>query len=718
VETVRTDGATEPAMTSPDAGAQDAPIDLGDPSLYIDRELSLLEFNRRVLANALDADVPLLERLRFLTISCSNLDEFFEVRVAGLREQVAFGVTQKGPDGATPEEALRRVGAIAHELVEQQYRALREVIQPALQAEGIAILQRVQWTKAQAKWVRTYFDESVAPVLTPLGIDPAHPIPRILNKSLNFVLRLSGTDAFGRPTGSAMVQVPRCLPRLIRLPAEIAGDGDQFVSLASIVRAHLDTLFPGMKVIDGYEFRVTRNSDLWVDEEEVDDLMHALKGELLARHYGDAVRLEVSHEIPDAMAAALLSEFGLDERDLYRVDGPVNMHRLSAVYDLVDRPELKFGRFTPGSSAGIEPQADLFEFLSHRDVLLHHPFQSFAPVVDLVRQAAQDPDVLAIKQTLYRTGSKSPVVEALIEAARAGKEVTAVVELKARFDEAANIKLASQLQDAGATVVYGVVRHKTHAKMLLIVRREAGRIVRYVHLGTGNYHSGTAKAYTDFGLMTADRRIGEDVHKLFLQLTGLGRAADLQHLVQSPFDLYNQLLKQIELEAEAARRGEPARIIAKMNSLSEPGIIRALYKAARAGVQIDLVIRGICCLRPGVPGVSDNIRVRSVVGRFLEHHRIYHFHAGGEGITWCASADWMQRNLFRRVEAAFPVADARLRERVVQEGLMAYLEDNCQSWELQPDGTYERQRPGDEGRRSAQETLMLTLGEAEAVARV
>lgn len=660
----------------------------GDPEHYFNRELSVLEFNRRVLYQARNPATPLLERLRFLTISCSNLDEFFEVRVAGYKQQVAFGLNQTGPDGRSPQEVLRRISETAHGLVSEQYQTLNTHILPALADEGIRLLKRSVWDTAQRAWIQAYFEREVLPVLTPMGLDPAHPFPRVLNKGLNFIVSLEGPDAFGRDSGVAVLQVPRCLPRIVAIPEEVTGKRDDFALISSVIHAHIGELFPGMQVTGCHQFRVTRNSDLFVDEEEVDDLLRALKGELANRNYGDGVRLEVAENCPTHMVEFLLGRFGLDYEDLYRENGPVNMHRLVALYDLVDRPELKYAPFTPGLPERLSSKANLFATLSKHDLLLHHPFDSFVPVVDLVRQAAADPDVLAIKQTLYRTGKNSPLVAALIDAARSGKEVTAVVELRARFDEAANIGLATKLQEAGANVVYGVVGHKCHAKLLLVVRREGQSLRRYVHLGTGNYHSGTARAYTDFSLMSADPELGTDVHRLFMQLTGLGRLTAFNKVIQAPFRLHSTMIELIEAEIEHAKAGRPARIIAKMNSLSEPDIIAKLYDASKAGVEVDLIIRGICCLRPGVPGLSDHIRVRSIVGRFLEHTRVYYFEQGGSPKLYCASADWMERNFHRRVEACFPVEDPELFARVKEEGLLSYLRDDTQSWALNPDGTY------------------------------
>jgi polyphosphate kinase len=551
----------------------------------------------------------------------------------------------------------------------------------------------------------------VLPVLTPIGLDLAHPFPRVLNKSLNFIIALEGKDVFGRDSGLAVLQAPRSLPRVIQVPKSYSGNAIGLVFLSSVIHAHIDELFPGMTVTGCHQFRVTRNSDLFVDEEEVDDLLRALQGELPGRRYGDAVRLEVADNCPRHLARFLLEKFELDDEDLYLVNGPVNLNRLMTIPDMVDRPDLKFQPFTPSRPARLAHKQSMFEAIAEGDLLMHHPYEAFSPVQDLVRQAAVDPAVLAIKQTIYRTDTDSTLVEALVDAARAGKEVTAVIELRARFDEEANIGLATRLQEAGAHVVYGVVGYKTHAKLLMIVRREGRKLRRYVHLGTGNYHAATARLYTDYGLLTCDKAIGEDVHKLFQQLTGLGRITRLKKLLQSPFTLHKRMVELIEREAELAASGRPARVLARMNSLVEPKIIQAMYRASQAGVKVDLVVRGICCLRAGIPGVSDNIRVRSVVGRFLEHSRVFCFLNDGDPLVYCSSADWMDRNFFRRVESCYPVEDPKLRRRVLNESLELYLTDNTQAWEQQPDGTYRRATPGRRKAINAQAALLEQLAE-------
>lgn len=682
------------------------PVDLKRPDFYINRDLSLLEFNRRVLAQATDATTPLLERLRFLCISSANLDEFFEIRVAGLHQQFAYGSVQTGPDNLGPADVLKRISDAAHLLVAEQYRVLNEILIPQLEKENIRFLRRQTWKPRLTAWVENYFNDQVLPVLSPIGLDPAHPFPRVINKNLNFIVSLEGKDAFGRRSGLAVVQAPRALSRLINLPPECGAKLQDFIFLSSVIHAHVNDLFPGMKVTGCYQFRVTRNSDLFVDDEEVENLLRALEGELPSRRFRDAVRLEVADNCPPAVSEYLLRHFNLTQDALYQVNGPVNLTRLLELPDVVERPDLKFPGFTPGLPARFTKNRDIFEIIGRRNVLLFHPFQSFVPIVDFVRQAAADPDVLSIKQTLYRTGDDSAITEALCDAARSGKEVTVVIELRARFEEAANIGLANDLEEAGAHVVYGVVGYKTHAKMILVVRREGKNLRRYVHLGTGNYHARTARVYTDYGLLTADKAIGEDVNKLFHQLTGLGRAGKLKKLLQSPFTLHKRMLEYIQQETSNAENGKAARVIAKMNALVDPQIIQALYAASRAGVKIDLIVRGTCSLRPDIPGISENIQVRSIVGRFLEHTRVFCFHNDGEPVVFCSSADWMQRNFFRRVETCFPLEDKRIRDKVIEYGLMPYLSDNTHAWILQRDGSYKRAKPGTQKPRFAQAGLL------------
>ncbi len=699
--------------------APDAPLSLVTPdmrpkaatptTLLINRELSLLEVVRRVLAQAEDDAVPLLERLRFLCIVSSLIDEFFEIRVAGLHAELEEGSDTPKVGGYTTSSLLKQLSITAHELVEHQYELLNDVVLPKLAAEGIRFLRRPDWTEAQRAWVLDHFLREIMPVLTPIGLDPAHPFPRLLNKSLNLAVQLEGKDAFGRQSGFAIVQAPRVLPRAIKLPREVAGCDHGFVFLSSVLHENMHELFAGMNVVGCYQFRVTRNSDLYVDDEEVKDLREALQSELPQRRFGDAVRLEVADTCPRTLSDFLLRQFELDEGDLYRVTGPVNLVRLMAVPDKVDRPDLKFRPFTPGLPDVLKGERDLFEVMREQDVLLHHPYQSFKPVVGFIAQAARDPRVVAIKQTVYRTGTDSELMQHLIHAAQSGKEVTVVLELLARFDEEANIGWAKQLEEVGAHVVYGVVGHKTHAKLAMVVRREADGLRRYVHLGTGNYHSRTATMYTDFGLLTCNEGISSDVNDIFIQLTGLGQAGELNHLWQSPFTMHKNMLTAIRREAQAAAAGQPAGISAKMNALLEPEIIAALYDASNAGVKIDLIVRGVCALRPGVPGQSQNIRVRSIIGRFLEHHRVFWFHSTGE--VYLASADWMDRNFFRRIETAFPILDPKLRKRIVNESIKACLADNVQAWEMDSDGRYHRRSPRRGGRAfAAQAVLMDQLG--------
>ncbi len=683
--------------------------DLRDPALYINRELSQLEFNARVLAQAQDASIPLLERMRFLCICSTNIDEFFEIRVAALKQQIAYGGGPAAPDGLSPQETFNRVRTRALDLVHAQYELWNKTLRPALKKQGIRIVMRDELSARQRRWLQTYFQTQILPVLSPLGLDPAHPFPRILNKSLNIAVVLKGKDAFGRDGHMAIVRAPRSLPRVVRLPAELSEGSQDFVLLSSILHEFVEELFSGMQVKGTYQFRVTRNSELIVDEDETDDLAHALKDELHGRGFAQAVRLEVADTCPKTTLKFLMANFELGENDIYRCNGPVNLSRISAVFDMIDRPDLKFPKFAPRVQARLANAASVFDAVREGDILLHHPFDSFVSVLDLLRQASTDPDVMAIKQTLYRTGKESPLVGYLVDAARAGKDVTVVIELRARFDEEANLSVADRLQEAGAQVVYGVVGYKTHAKMLLIVRREGNELRRYVHMSTGNYHAGTARAYTDLALLTCQPEMGEDVHKMFQQISGLGPLIKLKHLLQAPFTLHKTLLQKIAREVSIAQAGKPAAIRAKLNHLNEPQIIQALYSASRAGVKIDLVIRGTCCLRPGVLGVSENISVRSLVGRFLEHSRVYWFANDGQPETYCSSADWLDRNLLRRIEVSFPILDETLARRVHEEDIENYLSDNLQSWELRADGSYVRVDRGDSMPHSAQQALLAKL---------
>lgn len=682
---------------------------------YINRELSLLEFHKRVLAHAQDSHVPLLERLRFLCISCTNLDEFFEIRVAGLKQRMEIGAPAQGPDKVPAEDVFQelRVGAVS--MVKQQYQLLNDELLPQLADAGVRFIHSKDWSEEQHAWLEDYFDEQVVPILTPLTFDPSRPFPRVLNKSLNFIVRLHGKDAFGRRRHRGMVQAPRSLPRVIQLPNSISKPGEHsFVFLSSIIRVHVARLFPGLEVDGCYQFRVTRNSNLYVDDEEVSDLVRALEGQLEASRYGAAVRIEIGHECPDDLREFLLNHFELGDDDTYMVDGPVNLNRLATVCDLDDRPELLYAPFTQGLPEELCSNENIFTILDKKNVLLHHPYQSFAPVIDFIGTAAADPDVLAIKQTLYRTGPASPVVDHLVTAARSGKEVTVVIELMARFDEAANISLANRLHEAGAHVVYGLVGFKTHAKMTLVVRRKEDKLVRYVHLGTGNYHHATTSVYTDYGYLSSSSRLGEDVHKLFLQLTSLTQASNMSRMLASPFSLFDALLAKIQRETANAKDGKPARVIAKVNSLNEPQLIDALYEASQAGVQVDLILRGICSLRPGVKGLSETIHVRSVVGRFLEHSRVYYFLNDGKEEFYCSSADLMYRNMFRRNESCFEIRQKRMKDQIRRD-LELFLADNCQAWELKGDGSYMRLSPGKGDRVCAQESFLENLASPKLI---
>ncbi len=663
--------------------------DLADSALYLHRELSQLEFNRRLLDQADDTRTPLLERLKFLLLFSRNMDEFFEIRVAGLKGQVALEHESLGPDGIPPQRALVRISVVAHELIARQYAMLNTQLLPALAAQGIRIVRRGRWSAAQRDWVRHYFQAQVAPLVTPIGLDPTHPFPRLVNKSLNFIVRLAGVDAFGRDSGLAVLPAPRVLPRLIAMPQAICAPGDNYALLSSVIHAHAGELFPGMQVLGCYQFRLTRNADLTLDPEDVEDLAHALRSELYANRFGDGVRLEVADNCPRDLVDYLLRQFALDESELYEVNGPVNLARLFRLVNTGGHPQLRFAPFVPALPGELQHTPDMFAALARGDILLLHPYQSFAPVIDLLRQAARDPHVLAIKQTLYRTSASSEIVDALVEAALAGKEVTAVVELRARFNEASNLSLASRLQQAGVTVVYGVVGIKTHAKAMLIQRSEGRGFVRYAHLGTGNYHAGNARVYVDYSLLTADATLCADVHALFSQLTGMSALLPMRKLLSAPFALRTRLTAAIAREAGHARQRRPAAIIIKVNALTDAGIMHALYAAGMDGVQIDLIVRGKCALRPGVPGVSDNIRVRSIVGRFLEHSRVYFFANAGEPQLYLSSADLMDRNLDRRVETAFPLTDPVLHERVRRE-LQMYLDDTANTSLLQADGSYRR----------------------------
>jgi len=676
----------------------------------INRELSFLAFDERVLALASDPGIPLLERLRFLCISSSNLDEFFEIRVAGLMQKIEGGMEAAGIDGLSPSQEMDAITIDCHALVERQYTLFNDVLLPQLAAQDIRFFARQSWDEKMQDWIKQYFISDIAPVLSPLGLDPSHPFPRITNKSLSFIIDLRGQDAFGRDSGFALVRAPRSLPRVIRVPSEICGVRDGFVFLSSIVHSQIKTLFNGMDPVGVYQFKVTRNSDLYVSDEEVANLRRALEAELVQRNFGQAVRLEVASNCPKRIIKYLLRQFKLEEKAVYRVDGPVNLNRLMSIPDEIDRPDLKYPSFTPHLATTFQAGSNIFDQISQRGPLLfHHPYQSYIPIIELVSQAASDPDVLAIKQTLYRTGHESVFVCSLMEASRAGKDVTVVIELRARFDEEANIELATQLQEAGIQVVYGVVGFKTHAKMLLVVRREKKKLVRYVHVGTGNYHTGTARAYTDMSMLTSSKAITEDVHRVFTQLTGLGQALNLKQLIQAPFALHKYIMQCISHETEVASAGGSGHVIARMNSLVDPGVIDALYKASQAGVTVDLIVRGVCMLRAGIPGLSDNIRVVSVLGRFLEHSRVFWFRNEGDEKLYISSADWMPRNFFNRVEIAVPLEGDEL-QLVKEECLDIYLKDNTFAWQMNGEGGYDRLQLENDEPFSAQQFLMNRHG--------
>ncbi len=687
----------------------DKNIDLHDPALYTNRELSILDFNFRVLAQAHDRKIPLLERLKFLCICSANLDELFEIRVANLRQQLMLNAIKKLPaDGLKPEEVLKLIHEKTSHLVTELYKILNAELLPELAKEDIFFISSNKWTTAQKTWLSAYFRNEVLPVVSPIGLDLAHPWPRLVNKSLNFMVTLEGKDAFGRASRLAIVHAPRALPRLIQFPSSHHKNRYDFVLLSDIIAAHANELFPGMTITGCYQFRITRNSDLSLDE-DTQDLAVALKNKLQALRYGTAVRLEIAADCPQEIIDFILKQHQLTTNELYKVNGPVNLARYMRIFELINRPDLKYSTFIPGIPKLLQKTPDLFAAMRQKDILLHHPFQSFSPVINLIHQATVDPHVLAIKQTLYRTGPDSQVVRALIDAARAGKEVTAVIELRARFEEESNLELANNLQEAGALVVYGVVTYKTHAKLLLIVRREKEKLIGYAHLGTGNYHAGTAKQYTDFSLLTCDTVICADVQNVFQQLTGTGKVIKLKKLWDAPFILYKSLVALIEREVAHAKAGKAAKIIIKINSLADPKIIRVLYAASQAGVEIELIVRGICCLKPGITGVSDNIKVRSIIGRFLEHERVYYFYNNGEEQVYCASADLMERNIYHRVEVCFPITNKRLAKRVIEEALLFYLSDNQQAWQLQADGNYQRISAGKSKKFSAQEELLNKL---------
>jgi len=694
-------------------------------NLYLNPELSLLSFNERVLNMALKPSTPLLERLKFLCIFSSNMDEFFEIRVSGLKAQAASHTSTEGIDGLTPQLALENICQRAHRLVDLQYEVLNEQVFPELAKHGIAFLTRREWSDKQSKWLKGYFKREVLPILTPIRLDPAHPFPLTINKGLGIVVDLHDPDR-DDAHNIAVVPAPRALPRFIRLPEDLCEKEYEYVYLSSIIHSNIKKLFSNVKVLGCYQFRITRNSDLYVDLEEVEDLARTLEGELPSRLYGEAIRLEVSRDCPKRIIAFLKDRFQLPEEMVFHVNGPVNLNRLISLPDIVNRPNIKYDGYTPSVPEHLGHQSNLFEAINKGDILLHHPFQSFTPVVDFLRQAAKDPEVLVIKQTLYRTGSDSIMVEHLAAAARSGKEVTVVIELMARFDEQNNLTTAERLQSAGAHVVYGIVGKKTHAKMLMVVRRESGKLLRYAHLGTGNYHQGNTRVYTDYGLMTKDKQITQDVHEIFMQLTTQSPNPELSRLHQSPFGIANMFAEKLQREAANAIAGKPSHVIAKVNGLSSPNMINQLYEASKAGVKIDLIVRGICCLRPGLQGVSENITVRSVVGRFLEHGRVFYFlNSTDEAVKnseesekkdsselFISSADLMPRNLRNRIEQCTPVLDGDIKQQILND-LNLYLLDNSNAWLMQSDGQYIQAiaEHGDGENFNTQQTLLSSFTE-------
>jgi len=685
------------------------------PAHFLNRELSWLEFNQRVLEEALDATNPLLERVKFFCIVSSNLDEFFEVRVAGLKQEDESDVAERTMDGRTSSETLREIVQRVRRMVDQQYACWREDLRPALARHGIRILEISELGPADIAALEAYYRAQVRPVLTPLAIDPAHadPFPHLYNKSLNFIVRLEMPKHKEVLKHLAVVEIPRILPPMVKLPRP---DGRQdYVLLGQLIGHFLADLFPGTRIIGYWPFRVTRNGELYIDEEETSNLLKAVENELHNRRKGDAVRLEIQHDCPPFIREALLKTLRLSPEDLYLIDGPLNPTRLMALYEGDRSPELRDPPFVAPVAPALRVQPDVFAAIRQRDLLLHHPYDNFSSVVDFLERAAADPDVLAIKQTLYRTGGDHRIIGALESAVRNGKQVTAVVELRARFDEANNILWARQLEEAGVHVVYGLVGYKIHAKATLIVRREGYDLRRYVHLATGNYNPATARIYTDLGLLSCRPELGEDVTNLFNLLTGICQFQGMKKLLVAPFDLYPRLLELLERETENARRGLPARIIAKINSLADPKVIEALYRASQAGVQIDLLVRGICCLRPGLKGLGHNITVRSIVDRFLEHSRIYYFENACQPEVYLTSADWLPRNFFRRIEIAFPIQDGLLRERIIRELLAIPLADNAKARFLQADGAYVRAAPapGQESHRSQSEFIAQAVAGGE-----
>src|SRR2546427_6385862 len=681
------------------------------PENFINRELSWLEFNRRVLEEAQDPTQPLIERVKFLTIFSGNLDEFFEIRVAGIKQQIESETSDVGPDDLSPTELFDRIQKRVRELVGMQYALWKNELLPELAKNGIYVREIAEFRANRRAGAPRYFHQEVLPMLTPLAVDASHPFPHLLNRSHNLLVRAK-TRRRGEPL-HAIVQVPRVVPRLILMPRGTgANEPWEYIYLASLIKQHIAELFPGLILDGAHAFRVTRNSDLYIDEEEAENLLRTIEQELRRSRRGNAVRLEVEADCPKDFLELLLRFFDLTEADAYKLDGPLSMTHLMPLVTNDAFGKLKDRPFQPARDPALPPHVDFFEVLRRQDVLLHHPYDSFDQIVELAETAAKDPQVLAIKITLYRTSGDSPIVEALIDAANAGKQVTAIVELRARFDEASNIRWARRLEEAGAHVIYGVVGLKTHCKALLIVRRDADQLRRYVHLGTGNYHSRTARIYTDFSLLTSAPQLTEEVATVFNTLTGLAGYPGLKKLMVSPFDMHSRVIKLIERERDNALAGKPARIVAKLNALVDQEIIEKLYEASCAEVTIDLIVRGICCLRPKIPDLSENIRVISIVGRFLEHSRIFHFENGGQPKVFLSSADWMPRNFYRRIELAFPVENPMLRDQIINEVLPSFLNDRVKAREFQPDGSYLRLKPeGSEPSAQAQWHFREVCGE-------
>jgi polyphosphate kinase len=703
---------------------------LENSDLFFDRELSLLAFNRRVLALAQDNNIPLLERLKFLSICSSNLDEFFEVRVASIKQQVHSNITDTDESSLPPKIALKRISEVAHKLIQDQYQCLNEQLIPLLAKEDIHIIDNTLLDSKRGEilnetdsdnqesinlehWLESYFDNQVLPILSPIKLQAGSPFPLTINKGLCLILHLHDDKGDKKVPNLAITPVPRALPRFLRLPkTDNTKKEYQFINLSTLIERYAHKLLPNSKIKGCYQLRITRNSDLFVDPEAVEDLLQALEGELPSRRFGDAVRLEVSQDCPQKITDYLLERFQLESSFLYQNDGPVNLNRLIHLPGLINRSDLKFPYFQPSIPDKLRQSKSIFEVLRKQDVLLHHPYESFLPVLDFLAQAAKDPDVLVIKQTLYRTGKDSIILDHLMEAARNGKEVIVVIELMARFDEETNISTATKLQQAGVHVVFGQVGRKTHAKLLMVVRKENDKIQRYCHIGTGNYHQSNTAIYTDYGYMTSNKSVTEDVHQLFMQLTTYGDNPKLKNLVQSPNGIRDMLLDNIQIAIENVQSGKSSRLVAKMNGLVSPIIVKALYEASQAGVQIDLIVRGTCCLKPQVAGLSDNIRVHSILGRFLEHGRVYWFQNDEKDTVYCSSADWMPRNLLQRIEAAVQIKDNQLKQRLIDD-LQLYINDNQQRWELDAEGVYHRIKPNDdEATIDAQKTLLENLSQS------